>query len=289
MRRLTLALVLLAATTLAAQTPSRQPDWAKVDEETMRHFQAILRMDTTDPPGGEKPVVDYLKQHARGRRHPGADAGDARPRRTGRIWWPASRAAASCGRCCSWDTPTRSTSTRRNGRFPPFAATRDGGYVYGRGTVDDKDNVVANLMTMLLLKRLNVALDRDVIFLAEAGEEGASTLGVQFVANEHFPLIDAEYCFAEGGNVTRTGGAVKFASVQTRREDSPRHHGHGTRHLGPRLGAARDQRGLAPVGGRRPRRRVDAADAAQRDHGRVLQAAGHCLHARGSGTVPRRC
>ena len=55
---------------------------------------------------------------------------------------------------------------------PPFGAVRDGGYIYGRGTVDDKDNVVASLMTMLLLKRLNVPLDRDVIFLAEAGEEG---------------------------------------------------------------------------------------------------------------------
>ena len=26
---------------------------------------------------------------------------------------------------------------------PPFGAMRDGGYVYGRGTVDDKDNVVS--------------------------------------------------------------------------------------------------------------------------------------------------
>ena len=25
---------------------------------------------------------------------------------------------------------------------PPFGAVRDGGYIYGRGTVDDKDNVV---------------------------------------------------------------------------------------------------------------------------------------------------
>ena len=60
--------------------------------------------------------------------------------------------------------------------FPPFAATRDGGYVYGRGTLDDRDNVVASLMTMLLLKRNNVLLDRDVILLAEAGEDrgGAS-------------------------------------------------------------------------------------------------------------------
>jgi acetylornithine deacetylase/succinyl-diaminopimelate desuccinylase-like protein len=47
--------------------------------------------------------------------------------------------------------------------FPPFSATRDGGYVYGRGTLDNKWQVAAGMMTMLLLKRGNVALDRDVI------------------------------------------------------------------------------------------------------------------------------
>src|SRR2546423_1559240 len=48
-----------------------------------------------------------------------------------------------------------------------------------------------------------------------AGEEGNSRLGIQFMANQHFPEIDAEYCLAEGGNVTREAGKVKFASVQT--------------------------------------------------------------------------
>ena len=98
---------------------------------------------------------------------------------------------------------------------PPFGAVRDGGYVYGRGTVDDKDNVVAGLMIMLTLKRQNVPLDRDVIFLAEAGEEGSTRVGIQFIVNEHFEKVDAEYCLAEGGGVTRSGGKVKFASVQT--------------------------------------------------------------------------
>src|SRR5688500_14993680 len=98
---------------------------------------------------------------------------------------------------------------------PPFSANREGGYVYGRGTVDDKDNVVSTLMVMLMLKRQNVPLDRDVIALFEAGEEGSSSIGVQFVANEHFDAIDSEFCYAEGGSVTRTGGVVKFASVQT--------------------------------------------------------------------------
>jgi hypothetical protein len=36
-------------------------------------------------------------------------------------------------------------------------------------------------MIMLMLKRLNVPLDRDVIFLAEAGEEGTTRVGIDFV------------------------------------------------------------------------------------------------------------
>ena len=71
--------------------------------------------------------------------------------------------------------------------------------------MDDKDNVVASLMTLLLLKRLNVPLDRDVIFLAEAGEEGSTRVGIQFMANQHFADIDAEYCLAETGGMVREG------------------------------------------------------------------------------------
>jgi acetylornithine deacetylase/succinyl-diaminopimelate desuccinylase-like protein len=58
-------------------------------------------------------------------------------------------------------------------------------------------------------------LDRDVIFLAEAGEEGTTRVGIQYMVNEHFDAIDAEYCLAEGGNGSRVGGNVRFISVQT--------------------------------------------------------------------------
>jgi acetylornithine deacetylase/succinyl-diaminopimelate desuccinylase-like protein len=87
--------------------------------------------------------------------------------------------------------------------------------VYSRGTVDDKDNVVAVLMVLLTLKRQNVPLDRDVIALFEAGEEGAVRFGIQFMVEKHLDMINAEFCIAEGGGVTRQNGQVKFASVQT--------------------------------------------------------------------------
>jgi hypothetical protein len=41
-------LLLLLSLSVVAQTS--QPDWAKIEEETMRHFQAILRIDSSDPP-----------------------------------------------------------------------------------------------------------------------------------------------------------------------------------------------------------------------------------------------
>src|SRR5262249_6826984 len=58
-RILPLFFLLLLISTAMAQAP--QPDWAKVEEETMRHFQAILRLDTSTPPANESLVVDYRK------------------------------------------------------------------------------------------------------------------------------------------------------------------------------------------------------------------------------------
>src|SRR5204862_5765379 len=58
------SLVLLAAVAASASLTAQtsQPNWTQIEAEALKHFQAIVKMDTTDPPGGEKPVVDYLKQ-----------------------------------------------------------------------------------------------------------------------------------------------------------------------------------------------------------------------------------
>ena len=56
--RLLISSVLLG---LLAGQGGGQPDWARLETETLTHFQALIRFDTSDPPGGEKPAVDYLK------------------------------------------------------------------------------------------------------------------------------------------------------------------------------------------------------------------------------------
>lgn len=201
-----------ASTSLVAQS-SPQPNWPATDAETLKHFQAIVKINSTDPPGGEKPVADYLRQvlEAEGIATQTFVLKDAnRPNLVARLKGNGSKKPL----LLMGHTDTVNVDEKK-WSHPPFSADREEGFIYGRGTVDDKDNVVSTLMTMLMLKRLNVPLDRDVIALFEAGEEGTSSLGIQFMANEHYDAIDAEFCFAEGGSVTRTGGVVKFASIQT--------------------------------------------------------------------------
>jgi acetylornithine deacetylase/succinyl-diaminopimelate desuccinylase-like protein len=210
MWKITLSLATLSLAAISAQ--AQTPDWTRLEAETMEHFQTLLRFDTTDPPGGEKPAADYLKAVLEEEGIP-VEVFSLEPHRPN----VAARLKGSGKKrplLIMAHTDTVNIDPKK-WTFPPFSATRDSGYVYGRGAVDDKDNVVAALMLMLQLKRMNVSLDRDVIFLAEAGEEGTTRVGIQFMVNQHFPEIEAEYCLAEGGGVVRSGGKVKHASVQT--------------------------------------------------------------------------
>src|SRR3954469_5225132 len=55
------ALAAFISLTLKAQSPA-PPDWPRLEAETLQHFQALLRLDTSNPPGNEKLAADYLKQ-----------------------------------------------------------------------------------------------------------------------------------------------------------------------------------------------------------------------------------
>ncbi len=211
------SLLITLAATGSAQSAPASPRGTPVaapmsDEETLRHFQAMVRMNSTDPPGNEKPVVDYLKGVLEAEGIP-VEIFSLEPNRPNLV--ARLKGSGKKKPLLIMGHSDTVNVDEKKWREPPFSAARANGYVYGRGTIDDKDNVTAGLMTLLSLKRRNVPLDRDVILLVEAGEEGATRVGIRFMAEQHFPAIDAEYCFAEGANVMRDGGQVKFAGVQT--------------------------------------------------------------------------
>ena len=197
---------------LNAQSPSL--DWAKIEVETLKHFTALVQLNSADPGGSEKPVVDYLKavldREGIENKVLILDAAGKRPNIVARLKGNGKKKPILI--VGHSDTVNIDPKKWIHG---PFSAHREGGYIYGRGTVDDKDNLTAALMSIILLKRQNIPLDRNVIFLSEAGEEGATSVGIAYLVREHYPEIDAEYCLAEGGSAVRTDGRLRFVSVQT--------------------------------------------------------------------------
>ena len=215
-KRVLVAITLLLLVSHAqAQTPA---NLAALDAETLQHFQALLKTDTQSPPGNEIRAVEYLKQvlDKEGIAYQVFAKDPQRPNLVARIKGNGKKKPI----LIMGHTDVVTVDAKK-WTFPPFGAVRDGGYVYGRGAVDDKDNLTAALMLILRLKREGTPLDRDVILLAESGEEGAPDVGAQFMADNHFDAINAEFCFAEGGGVVREGGTVRQANVGTT-EKEPR-------------------------------------------------------------------
>ena len=194
---------------LSVPAASQQIDWAKANDEAMRNYQSLVQIDSTTTEAG---VAAFVKKtlEAEGIAVTIAAKDPAHPNVIARIKGNGSKKPLLI--MGHSDTvkvdPSKWT-------FPPFSAARNGGYVYGRGTLDDKSNLFAAMMTMVLLQRTHAKMDRDVILVSEAGEEGNSSLGIGYLVNEHFPEIDAEACLAEGGGVIRRGGVARFATVQT--------------------------------------------------------------------------
>jgi len=186
--------------------------WDQVERETLEHFLAIVRMDTSSPPGNETLVAEYLKQVLE-REGISARLLALEPKRANLV--ARIRGNGSKRPILVMGHTDVVGVQREKWSVDPFAAVRKDGYIWGRGTGDDKDNVTAGLMLLLLLKRRGVKLDRDVIFLAEGGEEGYSPTGVRYVIPNHWEEIDAEFALAEGGGGIIKDSKVLYLSVAT--------------------------------------------------------------------------
>jgi hypothetical protein len=170
-RMVTFVLAVGALCSLGAQTPAtpRVVDWKTLSPEILERYRALVQLDTTA--GHETRAVDYLRKvlEAEGIPTQTFALDPDRANLVARLKGNGSR------RPLLILAHTDVVGVQRE-KWPvdPFGAVMKDGYIWGRGSKDDKPVLAANLMTMLMLKRLGVQLDRDVIFLAESGEEYAA-------------------------------------------------------------------------------------------------------------------
>ncbi|HKW65427.1 MAG TPA: M20/M25/M40 family metallo-hydrolase [Candidatus Acidoferrum sp.] len=96
----------------------------------------------------------------------------------------------------------------------PFGAVVKDGYMYGRGAIDDKGMLAANLAGFIGLKRSNAHLNRDVIFLATADEEQSADASIRTLIAKYWDKFAAGFAINEGGNVFTKSGKVQYIGVQ---------------------------------------------------------------------------
>jgi acetylornithine deacetylase/succinyl-diaminopimelate desuccinylase-like protein len=186
-------------------------DWDKQKTEILKHYRDLIRIDSRQ--GSETKAVDYIRQVLEA---------EGIPTRTFALDPARANIVARLKGNGSKKPLLILAHTDVVGvqpeRWPvdPFSAAIKDGYVWGRGSVDDKPVLSANLMVMLLLKRNHVALDRDVIFMAESGEEADTKgVGINYMVKEHYDEIDAEYSLTEGGGATLENGKVVTMNIGT--------------------------------------------------------------------------
>ncbi len=96
----------------------------------------------------------------------------------------------------------------------PFGGVIKDGYLYGRGSTDDKSMVVANLAAFIALKRGNVHLNRDVIFLATTDEEQFGEASLKILIAKYWDKFAAGFAINEGGKVVVKNGKVEYVAIQ---------------------------------------------------------------------------
>jgi acetylornithine deacetylase/succinyl-diaminopimelate desuccinylase-like protein len=205
-------LAALSACPLLFAADKFEVDWKQQEAEIFEHYSSLIKLDTSNPPGNETLAANYLKGVLEKagipakvyEKEPGRGNVVARLKGNG-----TKKPLLLMGHLDVVGVQ------REKWTVDPFAAIRKDGFVYGRGSIDDKDKVTSALMVMLLLKRMNVPLDRDVIFLGEAGEEGSSGAGIGFMVQQHWPEIEAEYAITEGGTTGSRDGKVRYVQIGT--------------------------------------------------------------------------
>src|ERR1700730_14068475 len=204
-----LARILL--TSACAAWAQSSVDWNAQKSEILTHYRDLIRIDTRA--GNETKAVEYIRKVLEGEGIPTSTFAldPARSNLVARLKGNGSK------RPILILAHTDVVGVQRE-KWPvdPFGAVMKDGYIWGRGSRDDKPVLAANLMSMLLLKRAGVALDRDVIFLAESGEEADVTgVGINFMVGQHFDEINAEFAMTEGGGGRLENGRVTMLNVGT--------------------------------------------------------------------------
>lgn len=183
-------------------------DWPAIHREALDIFVRYLRIDTSNPPGNEKPAARFLGAllEDEGIECEYIETAPNREVLVARLHGDGSKRPIML--CNHTDVVPVEP---QYWEVPAFEGVIKDGRVYGRGAVDMKGCGVMQLIAFLLLKRHGLALKRDVVFCAVPDEEAGSEYGMVWLCENRPDVVDVEFELSEGG-----GGSTRFAGQEAK-------------------------------------------------------------------------
>jgi acetylornithine deacetylase/succinyl-diaminopimelate desuccinylase-like protein len=97
--------------------------------------------------------------------------------------------------------------------YPPYEATEVDGWIYGRGSTDNKAGVALLVANFVALRREGFVPDRDLILMLTADEESTGASGIM-LSTTHRDLIAADFALnTDGGGVIEGPDGAPLAFV----------------------------------------------------------------------------
>ena len=193
-------------------------NWDAANAEALDIFVRFLQIDTSNPPGNEKPAARFLGKLIEAE---GIDCEyiETAPNREVLVATIKGDGSKRPLMLCNHTDVVPVEEAYWN--MPAFSGLIQEGRVYGRGAVDMKGCGVMQLMTFLLLKREGIPLKRDLVFCAVPDEEAGSAWGMEWLCEHRPDIVDVEFELSEGGGGTTSFGGkdAKLFSVATNEKD----------------------------------------------------------------------
>ncbi len=199
----------------SAQTNSSPlADTAALSREALVWLAQLIQINTTNPPGNEQAAAKYIAGILE-KEGITPEILEVAPGRSAVVARLRSSAISDPSRALLLVAHMDVVGAERaRWTVDPFGAVMKDGYIYGRGALDDKSMLAANLAAIIALKRSSARLNRDVIFLATDDEEAGGDASIRPLIAKNWDKFAAGYALNEGGEVISKGGKVQYVAVQ---------------------------------------------------------------------------
>jgi len=170
-------------------------DWNALEREVVDLFTALLRVDTTNPPGNETACALVLKDYLAGNGIESTLLGETPERQNLVARLDGARPGPTLTYMGHTDVVPADAAAWS---MPPFGGLVTDGYVWGCGATDMKNQVAAEAVALARLKRSGADFAGTIKYAATVDEEVGDHCGVRWLCHNEPDTLRSEYLLNEG-------------------------------------------------------------------------------------------